>query len=116
MPTLKVNPTHLSTSPTKILRFFPNIMMVLDCPVRLEDIDTLPDTITSIILNNVDTNFLTDKQLRFANRVVEIRGANADPGDNMDFCYFPASRNCQLSVKIIASSYQNTHSKASMFF
>ena len=28
------------------------------------------------------------KQIRFFDRVVDIRGANADPGDNMDFCYF----------------------------
>ena len=117
MLTLKVNPGKFNRSRTTILKFFPNInTMVLDSSERLGDIDTFPDTITSVVLERVDFKNYESKNSDFSTALLRLGVPTPIRVTTWTSATSPASRNCQLSVKTIASSYQNAHSKASGVF
>ena len=79
--TLKTNPVSFSGSPRAILRHFPNIKpMVVNDLAGLETTETLPATVTSVVVASVGFKLLTDEQLRFADRVVNPATERATAG------------------------------------
>ena len=90
--TLKVNPAAFSTSPRAILRHFPNIKpMVVNDLAGLETTETLPATVTSVVVASVGFKLLTDEQLRFADRVAD-RDCVSDCWTDADLALFPRRR------------------------
>ena len=90
MLTVKVNPVSFSSSPSVILKYFPNInTMVVECISCFNERNTLPDSVTSLILKLLDLTKLTDSNLRYADRVVEIRRCSFDRDHPADFSLFP---------------------------
>ena len=88
--TLKANPASFSASPRDILKYFPNInTMVVKDLTCFEETDTLPDTVTSLVVRWLDFTKLDATTLRFAERVVELRGCTYGPGYPADFSLFP---------------------------
>ena len=72
MLTIKVNPAAFSESPDDILRFFPNINTIIVKKIScFKRSDTLQDTVTSLIVKEVNFCNITREQLRFADRVIE---------------------------------------------
>ena len=89
MLTLRVNPRSLSYLPHKILDFFPNInTMVVYEFWSTEQIEALPDTVTSIVVEQAELDNLPDSGHRFAGRVVEIQEC-VSISDLGDFSVFP---------------------------
>ena len=88
--TLKTNPAAFSDLPSShILTYFPNInTLVLRFLSLMKEEDSLPDTVTSIIVECMNFNDLTPAQLRYADRVVEIQSefSTTSPAD---FSLFP---------------------------
>ena len=77
--TVRTNPVSFSGSPRAILMRFPNTnTMGVNGIACLETSETLPATVTSVVVASVDFKHLTDEQLRFAERVVEIRNCVSD--------------------------------------
>ena len=76
---LKVNPAAFCKSPRAILRLFPNInTMVLKTIPCLSKGETIPDTVTSLVVKRLDLAEMTPARLWFAGRIVEIQNASYD--------------------------------------
>ena len=90
MLTLKVNPKPFLMSPREIIRHFPNITtMVVDDLTEFKEADSLPDTLTTLIVENLDFEDLTEEHLQQADRVVEIRGCSSNEEHPANFTLFP---------------------------
>lgn len=88
--TLKTNPSWVFSTPRDILMFFPNInTMVVRDLLCFEDTDTLPDTVTALVVEHLDFRCLTAERLGVADRVVEIRGCHDDDKHPANFTLFP---------------------------
>ena len=87
--TLKVNPSHFCDSAHDILTFFPNLnTLVIKDLSQLDSVDTIPNTITSIVIKMIDFSKVTQSGLRFADRVVEVQGC-CSCYERWDFSLFP---------------------------
>ena len=85
---LKINPVSFSKSPHKIIEFFPNInTMVVDELSFLKQIDTLPDSVTSITLLSSFVEGFPEQAHKYTNRVIEIRSCSFY--DAKDYSCFP---------------------------
>ena len=88
--TLRINPPATDTDPALSLRFFPNInTIVVRDSCDLEDVDSLPDTVTAVVVLSPSPVRLTRGLLRYADRVVEIRGCWPDDEHAAKFACFP---------------------------
>ena len=86
-----MKPAAFSDSTRDILKYFPNInTMVVNDLACLETAETLPATVTSVVTGSVDFKHRTDEQLRFADRVVEIRNCVSGCWTDADLTLFPA--------------------------
>ena len=87
--TLKANPVAFSHSPPEILRFFPNInTMVVQSLTDYKETGTLPDTVTALVVEKLDFIRLADEHLRYADRVVEVRGFQTHSKCHNNFALF----------------------------
>ena len=89
MLTLKTNPAAYCDAPRAILRLFPNINTMAVRDLSCFDRDALPDTVTALVVASVDFNTATEERLKFADRVVEIRGCESYYAHPADFSLFP---------------------------
>ena len=97
--TLKTNPAAFSFAPREILALFPNInTMVLRWLWSFEDTDTLPDSVTAIVLEDLDHQDLIEQQLPFADRIVAIRSSARCSEGRADFSRFPNLERLTLDV------------------
>ena len=99
--TLKMNPVAFSKSPGQILKLFPNInTMVVDELSSFDERDELPDTVTALVVGFLHFEGLSEKQLRFADRVVEIQGFNSTDKHPTDFSIFPNLKRLTLAFDL----------------
>ena len=107
MLTLKTNPLMMFESPQNIVNFFPNInTMVVFSLHYFRENDTLPDTVTAIVVSHVVYDDLTPSELRYADRVVEIRNFHAYQ-DTLDLRVFPRlERLCLFDLPDILSDHK----------
>ena len=94
--TLKVNPAAFCEFSWEILWRFPNINTMVVDNLSCFDFDELPDTVTAVIVENVDFADLTEERLRYADRVVEIRRSVAIRTSRADFSLFPRLERLRL--------------------
>ena len=97
--TLKVNPAAFSHPPRDILRFFPNInTMNVDDLTDFKKSDTLPDTVTALVVKCVNFTNLPKGLLRYADRVVEIQSSRSFNRDLADVSLFPTLQRLSLDT------------------
>ena len=86
--TLTVNPMAFSPSSRTILQYFPNINTIVVDDLRWFGVrETLPDTVTAIILKSVDFRPSHGPGFVWVNRVVEVRGYHSSAV--VDLSLFP---------------------------
>ena len=110
MLTLKTNPAMFSTSPREILKLFPNTntMVVDDMSVFEPDV-ALPDTVTSLVVKEIDFCRAADQVFRYADRVVEIQLATWFYSGQVDFSVFPRLERLTVDFETLASITKPTH-------
>ena len=90
MHILKVNPWMFDESPHTILKFIPNInTIVVESLSLIGQADTLPNTVTSIVVKFLTFYDLTETELNCADRVVEIQNSVCASDDTLDLRAFP---------------------------
>ena len=107
--TLRTNPQVTCDDPSSTLALFPHINTLivkgLSC---LEKVDSLPDTVTGIVVVCLNFTNLTDAQLKFADRVVEIRGFSFDEKHPANLALFRNLQRFDFSLlpgKVILSNH-----------
>ena len=87
---LKANPWLFRCKPQKILKFFPNInTMHVDFLTNFEATDTLPDTVTAIVVWRVGVGLFSWSQCKYNDRVVEIDNLFCRDNERVDLRAFP---------------------------
>ena len=74
--------------------------MVVDELPSFDERDELPDTVTALVVGFLHFEGLSEKQLRFADRVVEIQGFNSTDKHPTNFSIFPNLKRLTLAFDL----------------
>ena len=86
---LKTNPVAFAHSPLDIIRLFPNINLIADDMSRYDVVDALPDTVTGVVLEELNFATLVPSTLKFADRIVEVHCGHWTHDTQADLALFP---------------------------